>query len=163
MEDLYGNHAKFEFESGYSIYVEQSYTFQVPEEAGEALIDGEQFRVTVDGETTLFELDRNNQYTQDAIPIRYTLNSAQATVADNLTSALREAGIGLTPRNLGMGQILVGGTSEHVLVNSASSLPISGIPSSVNDGDVFVLTVDGESRTFEFDVDGMQTLVLTMG
>ena len=158
LEDLYGNHAKFEFESGYSIYVEQSYTFQVPEEAGEALIDGEQFRVTVDGETTLFELDRNNQYTQDAIPIRYTLNSAQATVADNLTSALREAGIGLTPRNLGMGQILVGGTSEHVLVNSASSLPISGIPSSVNDGDVFVLTVDGESRTFEFDVDGMQTL-----
>ena len=158
LEDMHGNHATFEFESGYSIYVEQAYTFEVPEEAGGSLIDGEQFSVTVDGNTTLFELDRNNEYTQDAIPIRFTLNSAQSTVADNLVSALREANIALNPRNLGMGEVLLGATSEHVVVNSASSLPLHGIPSSVNDGDIVVLTVGGEDQIFEFDVDGMQTL-----
>jgi hypothetical protein len=159
----------FEFDSGFNlqlpgslfIQVPQTLTLQVPVAGGNpvgGIVDQETFTITSGGVTSIFEFDSNNNLTvAGAIPVPFTAGatpSTQAQIALNILTALQSAAaapLGLSPRNLGNGQIHIGGGATTTLTTGPVVTQI-GVGAAANDGDTFIIANGGVFRTFEFDI-----------
>ncbi|MBI2477867.1 MAG: hypothetical protein HYV60_04245, partial [Planctomycetia bacterium] len=118
----------------------------------------------------LFSFDVDGANPVNSVPI--VLNASPTSqnlattnqIASAIINAIAGAGVGLTPRYLGNGNIHLGGTSLHQLNTAFSQLPAlgqsgpvgltqSGQGGPIADGETFTVTVGGTVTTFEFDSD----------
>ncbi len=163
MTDAAGNRVEFEYESGYSLFVQQSLEIQVPVQGGGTggILDRDRFTVSVGAQTVTFEFDLNSGGLSNpnnrAIP--FTPNDSAAIIAQKIVDALNAANLGLAPKVLPGGKVHVGATSTTTLNTSQSRLTQRGVARPVMDGDNF--TIDyalpnqpAQVITFEFDADG---------
>ena len=155
LEDSDGTVVTFEYDSGYSFIVDPSFTLEIPEEGGSAIVDGEIFTVSLDGVQTDFEFDRNGVTQAGSEAVQYSLADDQDEIAASVLQALVNADIELEPVDLGDGQVMLGSHQDHLLDTTLTTLSQLGIPSSVNDGDTFEIRRLSASAFFEFDSDGI--------
>ncbi|MFO0904296.1 MAG: Ig-like domain-containing protein [Pirellulales bacterium] len=139
-----------------------SESIQVPAAGGAAISDGEKFTISDGVQTVVFEFDADGVFEDvdaDLVPdnrvIQYLPTFTQAQVAQNLLSAVANAGLGLNPpfTNNPVGGLVVLGTGpQHVVTlatvtNLTSSLIVSGL----NDGDSFTIDDGTRAQRFEFE------------
>ena len=148
--DQDGNMVTFEYESGYVMYVRQSYTLAVPATGGADIADAETIVVSNEDTSVTFEFDRDGVVDANNVPIEYSLSTTSQQVLDKLKTALTDAELGLNPRDLGDYQLMLGSSQEHTLDASNSSMIQLGFPASVNNGECFVIHVDSELKCFRF-------------
>ena len=114
----------FEFESGYSLVV--------PAAGGSAITDGTTFLITRNGSTTpvttTFEFDRNGSFRPNNVVVRYETTDTADTIAAAIATAIRNAGLNLTPQAYEGGIVHVGGTTQMVLDVNNTSLIQRGLP-----------------------------------
>jgi len=166
LADQYGNTFTFEYDTGYVLTVPRSYAIQVPVQGGAAggVADGDTVTVEVSftsptGNVTTIsetiEFDNNGVIADDNnVIVRFTAASSQGEVADALVKALRDAFVGLNPRNVGGGLVHLGADGTQTVTVTSDALIQLGGPVGVVDGDTF--TIDNGSRlfTFELSTDG---------
>ena len=162
--DLSGGTVTFEFESGFSLFVPATLTIYVPA-AGKGpggVQDGQRFTVRTGpvGPTYTFEYDNNvpPNFLPGNIPIDISSVSTVDEVAQITINALIAAGIGVTPRYLGAGQIHFGAPRSYSVDTSLSSLTQSGTPGVVADGQTIVIS-DGVNPTVTFEFDSNNVVV----
>lgn len=143
------------------------------------LQDGEQFTVTgTGGSSKTFEFTRDATVGAGNEPISLSVNDTQDVIASRIVNAITAAGLGLSPKAVGDGNISVGGeVGNNIDVTSAPGLGLFGNPgvqsktqlrvfgplvvqvpatgaSGITDGSVFSLSANGTTQIFEFDGDG---------
>src|SRR5262249_28068829 len=130
-----GGIATYEFESGYTLTIPETYELQVPIQGTGTggITDGMKFSVNNGASKTIFEFDNNNNVSAGNTPITFVFGETQEQVTESIVSALQTAAIGLSPRNLGNGLIHLGTTSVDSANILNSSLKLSGVASSVVD------------------------------
>ncbi|MCH2124197.1 MAG: GEVED domain-containing protein, partial [Pirellulaceae bacterium] len=156
--DLLGNTANFEFNSGYSLEVPQTFTLELPL-AGvspSGITDGQTFSVVRTDEsikTFEFDLDGVLGELSSAIPV---VNGQTASeLGDQLVTILEESGLGLAPIHLGLGVVQIGSLEGQDVDVSGSQLTLSGQAAGVEDGDLFTIDDFTQVVSFEFDDDGV--------
>lgn len=75
--------------------------------------------------TRTFELTTDNVVGANSIPVQISVSDTQSDVGTKLSDAIFNAGLGLTPRHVGDGNIFVGGTSEYAI--SVANAPTVGL------------------------------------
>ena len=163
IEGTTGAVATFEFESGYSIQVPETFSLQIPERAAGlgGIADGESFTVGDGTQFRIFEFDFNGNSSPLSTAIALDSADTLDQIADKIVLTLVAADLGLSPRNLGDGVVELGSLANHNLDTSPSSLTQSGQATGIADGEFFTVEdsdqlVNGSPRlvTFEFDDDG---------
>ena len=153
LEDETGNIVTFEYESGYTLLTQETYTLTVPKEGGTGIADGEILVVEFEGAPTEFEFDRNGVVQPTSVAVSYALTSTQDEIAATLITALTDADIGLTPSYLGDGVVLLGSTEAHLVNVAATSVELNGVPTTAEDGDLLAIRMGSVEHLFEFDND----------
>ena len=153
LEDQEGNVATFEYESGYTLLTQATYTLEVGKQGGAGIADGEIFSVEFEGAVTDFEFDRNGITQPASTVLSYTLNSTQDEIGQLIVTSLQDADIGLASSYLGDGIVLLGSTVDHLLDASTTSLLQAGVPTTAEDGDLISVHIGDETHLFEFDND----------
>jgi VCBS repeat-containing protein len=160
-----GANATFEFESGYSIRVPETFSLQIPEKAAGpgGIADGETFSVGDGILFVVFEFDFNGNSSPANTAIPLDPADTLDDIADKIVAAINMATLGFSPRNLGdnSGVVELGSLSNHNLNTTAGSLTQSGQAAGLVDGEFFTvedssgLPVGSPPRrvTFEFDTD----------
>ncbi|MCY2991686.1 MAG: right-handed parallel beta-helix repeat-containing protein, partial [Planctomycetota bacterium] len=171
IHDAAGNAVTFEYESGYTIWVPQTFEIQAVDAA--RITDGDTFTITstVLDLTTLdpldtvtlaviFEFDNNGTSNPAHTVVPYQNDDTAEDVARAIYQALLSDRIlGLAPQYLGTA-VHLGSQARHTLdVTSNSQLTQTNLAGGVADGDTFTLTytVAGTAQTvtFEYDADGI--------
>jgi len=114
--------------------VQPEWGLQIPTVAGapdfQTIMDGEFF--TIDngaGETLTVELDNDGTTTAGNIVVTFNTNSTTTNqLANAIAIAVRNANIGLSPTNAGLGRILFGGTTVFSLDATNTTLVEIGLP-----------------------------------
>ena len=143
--------------------------------AANPIQDGETITFDINGSTTVFEFDNNNDFDAANVRVDYNVFETQETVAERLAILINNANIGLTPNAFRDGNILIGGTEGDSVVASAggtiavfgdpgvapsTSLEIIGgtilaVPSqggqAFTDNTTMTITGPNGSQVFEFD------------
>jgi len=114
--------------------VRPAWGLQIPTVAGapnfNLIQDGETFTLSNGANTTVtFELDHNNVTTPGNVIVRYNRTTTTTTqLANALAIAIRDAGLGLSPTNAGLGRIVLGGTNLYTLNTTTTTLVQVGAP-----------------------------------
>ncbi|MCP4813666.1 MAG: hypothetical protein GY888_14245, partial [Planctomycetaceae bacterium] len=154
IEDFSGNQAVFEFESGYNLHLRESLTLLIPTGGGLEITDGETFQVNDGTQLLTFEMDRNGVWQAGNQAVAFQVSETVDEIAGHVVTALVDAGMDVSPVNLGEGQVHIGsGIAHQLMVAADSDFEMRGDPGSVEDGEW--LTVDDGSKhvTFEFNRD----------
>ncbi|MCA9218941.1 MAG: hypothetical protein KDA71_01365, partial [Planctomycetales bacterium] len=159
-----GNPVTFEFESGVTLHIPQTYRLQVPPLGGRTIADGERFTVSIGGASpTSFDFEFENlalnkgtiSTNPNLVVIQYSSADTQDDIANRIVNALASVpALSLAPSNLGGGQVHLGSTSLHNLANAnAPSLTATGIAGGIADGESFeIVNVNtGSTELFTFD------------
>jgi len=124
---------------------------QLPTRGGADIVEDSTFTITANSRTVTFEFDSN--FSGPSLPnnvvINYTSTMTAADLVTFMIPRIAGAGLGLTPRDAGGGQIDLG-----LLPNNAVNTMGSGITLSrgnVLDGDFFTINNGTVSVTFEFE------------
>ncbi|MFO0904160.1 MAG: dockerin type I domain-containing protein [Pirellulales bacterium] len=128
----------FEFDSGFVLQVPTS-----------GVSDAQKFTIRngINAPVT-FEFDRNNSITPGNVRIALASNSTQNDIANAIVSAVAGvASLGLSPINSGSGKVWLGGTVNHQVTTTGSSLTVSGAPGAQTAGAVPVPFVPGVTST----------------
>jgi VCBS repeat-containing protein len=155
--DSTGVQVVFEYDSGYTLQVPKTLSVQVPPAGGGlgGITDGSTFTITRASITRTFEFDSNNTLVNSAnIRVAFTVADDADTIAKSIADAVRNAGLGLSPKTLGNGIVHIGGTPAHSLDVGTTKLVRDGSSNAVVDGQTF--TIDRPNSplmTFEFDLD----------
>ncbi len=158
--DETGGTVTFEFESGYSLFVPETLTLQIPAvgKGPGGITDGQRLTVSTGffGNYT-FEYDSNTppSFLPGNLPIDIASISTQDELAQATVNALAAAGIGVTPIYLGGGVIHFGARSNVTVDTSLTAITQSGQTGVVSDGQTIMMS-DGvqPSITYEFDQNG---------
>jgi len=158
----------FEYESGYSVNVPQTFTLSVPV-AGAlpgGIADGDTFEIDPDGVAgptlpTVFEFDNNSNSDPANVVITFTSDDAQDQISQLVTNAIAASGLGLSPKYLGDGEVHVGSTRGFEVTILAGNLAVAGIDYAVEDGQTFVIENGPNAVVFEFEdtaiADGLES------
>ena len=167
--DANGGVVSFEFDSGYRLQLPQGLTIGVPSAGAGAggIVDGDRFSINDGIRTVTFELDRNSNSLPGNIPIAFTANSTQQSIAQSINDAiraLRVAGsLDVEPRLAGPGIVFIGSksgtkinTTFSRLEQAKSTLGLQ-VPSlsSVRDGQTFSVSDGLATVIFELDNDNV--------
>jgi hypothetical protein len=91
--------------------------------------DGQSITITrTVGNTVLsetFEFTSDPNVAPGNIPVPFTAASTQSEIGDALATAIAGSGLGLTPRHVGNGNVIIGGTTEYAI--SVANAPTVGI------------------------------------
>ncbi|MHB8969228.1 MAG: choice-of-anchor L domain-containing protein [Pirellulaceae bacterium] len=124
LQDLEGQVATLEFDSGYTI--------QVPATGGAGIVDGSTFtikRTTTTTTTTTFEFDSNGVFNTANKVVAFKGTDTADTVAKAIATAISGvSSLGLTPQALSGGVVHVGGDKTIVLNTANTKLTQSGLP-----------------------------------
>lgn len=164
IRDTNGADVVFEYESGYTLQLPQTLTLVVPPTGGGigGVRDGEAFQLQNGPNTVVFEFDSNNNLSDiTRIRIPFSPLDTADVVANAIVTAVagQAALLGLSPSNLGGGQVHVGGTANHALTllgdgGGNISLVSVGSPVAIKDGDTFTIDPPNQAPvTFEFSLD----------
>ncbi|MFO0869761.1 MAG: GEVED domain-containing protein [Pirellulales bacterium] len=128
----------FEFDSGFVLQVPTS-----------GVSDGQRFTIRngINAPVT-FEFDRNNSITPGNVRVALSSNATQNDIANAIVTAVRGVpSLGLAPVNSGSGKVWLGGTVNHAVSVTGSSLTLSGQPGAQVAGAVPVPFVPGTTNT----------------
>ena len=96
------------------------------------IADGQKFTIQQrPGAPVVFEFDRDGSVSPGSRPILFTLGSTVDQLAGYIISAIRLAGVGLNPQDLGGGQIALLDTIYHKTDTQSSKLTQHGVPGGV--------------------------------
>ncbi len=145
--------------AGYSISVPANLSLQIPAAGGAAggVTDGESFTITNGATSVTFEFDSNLSTQPATTSIFFTAAFTADQIAESARLAIRDAGLGLVPKNLGNGLLHVGGIAAHSITsNGPTNLTFAGVAGPIADGDSFSISLDGGATEtiFEFDSGG---------
>ncbi|MCA9217934.1 MAG: tandem-95 repeat protein [Planctomycetales bacterium] len=115
-----------------NLQVDTALSSLVVEGSSGPILDGHVFSIERAGQFTNFEFDRNGQTNNGNIRITFNDNMTQAAIASAVADAIRSSSVGLSPQNIGGGQVHLGGTSDMVVRVNLSSLQVSGRPGTNN-------------------------------
>ncbi|MFL2869380.1 MAG: Ig-like domain-containing protein [Pirellulaceae bacterium] len=124
--------------------------------------DGDYFSVDDGSKMLIFEFedtDIADGIQQGDIQIDFSTGDTNENLADILVTAITDADLGLTPRNLGDGLVHIGGTVNHELITSNSNLSQFGTPSVRHEFGLRIPTRAGQI----FNVQDAETFVLRKG
>jgi VCBS repeat-containing protein len=156
LTDQSGVRVVFEYDSGYTLEVPATLAIQVPTQGGATggITDGSTFRVTQGGTTVTFEFDNNQSLINaDHFRVTYATGDSSDSIAVAIADALRNAGLGLSPKILPGGRVHIGGLEGVVVDPLNSQLVLTGSASAVVDGQTFTIEhPDFGLQTFEFDL-----------
>ncbi len=134
IEDAYGNSFTFEYDTGYVVSVPETYAIQVPLQGGAAggVGDGDTVTVgrTVAGVTTTVTIEFDNNgvvASANNLVVKFTELSTQGEVADALVKALKDAGLGLSPANVGGGLVHLGVDGTQTPTVTSATLTLQGV------------------------------------
>ncbi|MDP7304021.1 MAG: hypothetical protein QGG09_13030, partial [Pirellulaceae bacterium] len=154
-----GSPVTFEFESGFTLNIPDTFQIQVPGRGGRDIVDGETFLIEFDdGMGTItsvtFEFDSNNSFGALNTQIPFTLGNTQDQIADAIVTELVNANLNLFPSNQGSGDVHLGSMgANNVDISGAPNLTLTGVAQGVADGETFSISNGTFTRVFEFDSD----------
>lgn len=143
--------------------------------ASRTVQDGQTMVIRNGGETVTFEFTRDAGVGAGNVPISVSATDSQNQIAARIVQAIANSSLGLTPKLLGSGNIILGGTSEtDVNISNAPSLGLFGRPgiqsstrlelfgplliqvpaggaSGITEDSTFSVTGNGRTVVFEFD------------
>ncbi|MDP6722821.1 MAG: hypothetical protein QGF59_29430, partial [Pirellulaceae bacterium] len=125
------------------------------------ILDGDVFLVTNGIEVVRFEFDNDVSSQPGNTRLVFNDDSTIGQLAGEIITQLNVAGLGMTglgisPRNLGDGEIHLGGdTNLRLDSDSIVSLTQSGVGGPIADGETFTISLNGNATIFEFDNDGV--------
>jgi len=113
------NNTVFEFETGFILQVPTS-----------GVGDGNRFVIRNGSNPAVtFEFDRNNLVSTGNVRVPFTTTSTPTQIAEAMVTAISGVpSLGLTPRNIGNGRVQLGGTVDHTVTVTNSTLVLSGRP-----------------------------------
>ncbi|MFT5523674.1 MAG: hypothetical protein ACI9HK_001622, partial [Pirellulaceae bacterium] len=136
--DNNGDSVVFEFDT--------NYIMQVPVAGGSTggVADGDSFSVTLGtNDPIVFEFDTNRSWDKDAFAISFAdsgsvVPSTQQDLVNAIIQALNGSGLGLTPTDLGDGQIHLGASVSHVVDTSGGPIGLTGAPGAQTAGAIAI-------------------------
>ncbi len=122
----------------------------VPQTGGAAITDGNSFTIrNRTGNTVRFEFDSNNSVAAGSVRIPFASSSDRNQVANSIAVAILGANLGITPNNLGNGDLDLDTVFHVIDTTNSPSLQQTGIA----DGQFFTIDDGVTLTTFEFDSD----------
>lgn len=143
--------------------------------ASRTVQDGQTLVIRNAGQSATFEFTRDANVASGNVPITVSATDSQNQIADRIVQAILSSNLGLQPRLLGSGNIVLGGNSStEVDISNAPSLGLFGSPgiqsstqlelfgpllvsvpaggaSGITENSTFSVTGDGRTVVFEFD------------
>lgn len=143
--------------------------------ASRTVQDGQTMIVRNGGQTVTFEFTRDASVAQGRVPITVSATDSQNQIAARIVQAIENANIGLQPRLVGSGNIIIGGNSDtEIDISGAPSMGLFGRPgiqsstqlelfgpllvqvplggaSGIVENSTFSVTSNGRTVVFEFD------------
>ncbi|MCR9295349.1 MAG: Ig-like domain-containing protein [bacterium] len=140
-----------------------------------SLGDGNTFTVTTSSGSETFEFDSNGSANSANTVIPIALSDTESEIGQRISDAIAGAGLGLSPRHVGGGNVAIGGvSSDRVDTSGAPALTLSGEPgvqtstrlevfgpllltapprgaADITEDATFSITNNGIRRVFEFD------------
>ncbi len=111
------------------------------------ILDGFTIRNGINAPVT-FEFDRNNSITTGNVRIALSNTATQNDIVNAIVAAVRGVpSLGLAPVNSGSGRVWLGGTVNHSVTVTQSSLTLSGQPGAQIAGAIPVPFVPGTTNT----------------
>ncbi|MBI2477869.1 MAG: hypothetical protein HYV60_04255, partial [Planctomycetia bacterium] len=122
----------------------------VPQTGGAAIADGNTFTIsTRTGNSVRFEFDSNNSTTAGNVRIPFSAGSDRNQVANSIAVAIVGTNLGITPINLGNGDLDLDTVFHVIDTTNSPSVQQTGIA----DGQIFTIDDGVALTTFEFDSD----------
>ncbi len=159
--DVNGSETFFEYESGYTIAVPETYSIQLPTQGAlpGGVFDGVRFTVNDGTNTVGFEFDSNNNVSGSNVRIPFTNADDQFVLSTAVVAAINSVAgttndVGLSPRDLGGGVIHLGSRAVHAVSVSDPILTLSGQAAGIDDGEFFTIQYNNDQFiTYEFEND----------
>ncbi|MBI2481609.1 MAG: hypothetical protein HYV60_24080, partial [Planctomycetia bacterium] len=107
--------------------VSHSLRMEVPAAGGVVVLDGQSFQITSGTNSVRFEFDTNGSFSAGSVGVAITAASTQDAIAVALVNVIKNAGLGLTPLNLGGGRVELQETIAVKLDTAGSVLAQSGV------------------------------------
>ena len=122
----------------------------VPQAGGAAIADGNTFTISPrTGNTVRFEFDSNNSISPGNVRIPFAAGSDRNQVANSIALAIAGTSLGITPINLGNGDLDLDTVFHVIDTTNSPSIQQTGIA----DGQFFTIDDGVSLTTFEFDSD----------
>ncbi|MCA9144379.1 MAG: tandem-95 repeat protein [Planctomycetales bacterium] len=122
----------------------------VPQTGGAAIADGQSFTIrNRTGNSVRFEFDSNNSTTAGSVRVPFATSSDRNQVGNSIAVAIAGTTLGITPVNLGNGDIDLDTVFHVIDTTNSPTLRQTGIA----DGQFFTIDDGVTLTTFEFDSD----------
>ncbi|TWU41719.1 tandem-95 repeat protein [Novipirellula artificiosorum] len=170
VDDLAGNRAVFEFESGYVVSVPQNSTITVLE-TNARFTDRQTFDiVSPTGEQRRFEINTANSVNSNNVEVRLIGAGTIEQVRDAIWAALNgpdrsnpsitvASYLGLTPAKVGENQLQLGTVDGHSITGVVDGMEFTGSTDSIASGDSFTYRHNSNTVTFTFTTNAVDTSV----